>query len=111
MVRPRSQQDSPGRKGPLADRPRTRRLNVRLLAGTFIVMGVVGVGLHFWNLYQVKRTADAILQRAEELAQEGKLQEAASHLHSYLELHPGDADATVRLAEVFDRSATDMRQK
>ncbi len=95
----------------MADRPRTRRLNVRLLAGTLIVMGVVGVGLHFWNLYQVKRTADAILQRAEALAQEGKLQEAASHLHNYLELNPGDAEATVRLAEVFDRSATDMRQK
>ncbi len=83
-----------------------RQLNVRLLVGTLIAVAVLGPTAYFWREFQVKRTAVAFLNRADDLEKEEKWGEAASHLFRYLQLRPDDADVRIHLAETFGRSAT-----
>ena len=89
-----------------------RQLNVRLLVGTLIAAAVLGPAAYFWREFQVKRTAGSFLERAETLENEGEWGEAAGHLFRYLQLRPDDADARIRLAETFGKSADqDFRLK
>ena len=87
-------------------RPTVRRmLNTRLLVETLIVAAIIGPAAYFWYLWQVKRTADTILERAATLVEQKDDAAAAQYYFQYLKLRPGDADAQVRLAETFDRAA------
>ena len=72
---------------------------MRLLVETLIVAAIIGPAAYFWYSYQVKRTADAMLERAKKLAEEKDDAAAAQYYFQYLKLRPGDADAQVLLAE------------
>ncbi len=104
------------RSPPAANRPsarsRIRRvLNTRLLVETLIVAAIIGPAAYFWYWWQVKRTADAMLERAGKLAAEKDDAAAAQYYFQYLKLRPDDADVQVLLAESFDRAAKDMAGK
>lgn len=88
-----------------------RVINARLLLSTLVVAVVVVPAAYGWHWHQVRRTAAAFLARAAEHEAAGQWLEAAQNLHRYLQLHPSDPTAAARLAEVFDRSATDPNGK
>jgi tetratricopeptide (TPR) repeat protein len=88
-------------------------LNTRLLAGTLIATAILATGAYIWRAVQVRRTAAALLDRAEALAEENPAA-AASYLTHYLELRPGAAGndkVKIRLAEVFDKAARNGGEK
>lgn len=79
-------------------------LNTRLLAWTMLALAVLLPVVYFWHAYQVSRTADALLTRADSLAAEGKFADAAAYLFQYLQMHPENPGVRVRLAETYDLS-------
>jgi cellulose synthase operon protein C len=92
--------------------PRRRRiLNLRLLVETLIVAAVIAPIAYAWYSWQVKRSAEAMLERAKNLATEKDDAAAAQYYFQYLKLKPGDADVQVMLAESYDRAAKDMLSK
>ena len=86
-----------------------RVLNVRILVGTFLALMALWIGAHYLRAYQVRRNASDLTKRAETLADEKKYAEAALYYSQYLELFPDDADARLRRAEIFEKSATNQR--
>lgn len=111
MERPMKTEQTPSPERP-AVRPRIRRiLNLRVLVETLIVAAIIGPAVYFWYAYQVKRTADAMLERAQNLVEEKDDAAAAQYYFQYLKLKPGDADAQVLLAETFDRAAKGWAEK
>ncbi len=110
------QRTNPGQTPASSDRPAAkpklrRILNLRLLVETLIVAAVIVPAAYAWYWWQVKRTADAMLVRAEKLTDEKDDAAAAQYYFQYLKLKPGDADAQVLLAESYDRAAKDMAGK
>lgn len=95
-----------------ADKRKSRRvLNLPLLIGTLAVAAVLGPGAYFWHQRQVGRTAVAFLDQAARFEEEGNWHEAATYLLRYQRLRPDDAEAKIRLAETYDKSAKDRWQK
>ena len=93
-----------------------RTISIPVLLGTVLVFAVVGAGLYFWHAYQKKRGAEALLAQAEELVadadkpeQKTSYADAASLLFRYTQIQPGDVEAQIRLAEVYEKSASDER--
>lgn len=82
----------------------SRRLNLRFLVVSLLLFGIVFAGGTLWRSWRRSSIAAAMAQRSNELEQEGKWEEAAGYLYSYLKLRPDDAQAQIRLAKVFDRS-------
>jgi tetratricopeptide (TPR) repeat protein len=79
-------------------------LSVPTLAGTLVALAVVGIGAYFWRAYQVGRRASTLTQRAESLAEEKNFTAAGDYYARYLVLCPGDANARLRRAELFEQS-------
>ena len=100
---------SRGRKG---QGPVVRRvLNLRLVIVTLVIVVAAGVALYFWHGYQVRRTSESFLTRAEALEQEEEWGEAADYLQRYVRMEPDDVQARIRLVRALDRAATDGRAK
>jgi tetratricopeptide (TPR) repeat protein len=96
---------------PARGRKTRRLLNVRLLVGTLIALAILAPAAWWWRSLQVRRTAGALLERADDLAEDEDFAAASSYLLRYLELYPNDADVKVRLAQTFDRSVKGPRGK
>ena len=112
---------SEGTGGQIAGKRKTKRvLNVPLLVGTLIAAAVLGPATYAWRSYQIDRTADRFLKRADSLEEEAKALasdpkkkeeevekwgEAAGYLRFYLRLRPDEPEVWARLAETFDKSA------
>ena len=79
-------------------------LNVRILAGTFLALAVLGIAAHYWHAFQARRTASVLTERAEALAEEKSFTAAADYYRRYLELCPEDANARLRRAELFEQA-------
>lgn len=92
-------------------RPRRRVLNTRLLVATLVGLTVAIGGSYFWRAFQVRRTAEAMLQRAQALEKEGDTPAAIGYLQRYLQFHPEDTDAYLHLTQAVDRVALSQRQK
>ena len=95
---------------PAEKRKTKRQLNIWFLVGTLIAAAVLGPAAYFWREFQVRRTAKDFLIQAETLEAEENWSEAAGYLFRYLRLHPNDADARIRLAKAFDKSAAQNPQ-
>jgi tetratricopeptide (TPR) repeat protein len=87
-------------------RRRGWRINYWLLAGTVLVLVVLGPSLYLWRNYQVERNAVALVRRAQALEAEEKWREAGDFYHRYLQLVPDDTEVIVARAEAFDKSAS-----
>jgi len=94
---------------PARGRKTRRLLNVRLLVGTLIALAILVPAAWWWRALQVRRTAGALLERADDLAEDGDFAAACSYLLRYLELYPNDADVRVLLAQTYDRSVKGPR--
>jgi len=106
MTSPTSTEETP------VPRPKTQRvLNVRLLVETLIAAAVFAAGGAVWYYWQLNRTADAMLDRAEKLIKEGDDRAAAQYYFQYLKIRPENAEVQVLLAETFDRATKDARGK
>lgn len=92
--------------------PRVRRsLNVPLLAATAVALAVLCPGAYLWHRQQMPRIATVMLERADRLEEAQDWRSAAAYLYRYLRLCPEDGKVRARLAEVFDRSAQDDRER
>ena len=112
MANPEPIRRSVKREGISTRRSRVRRiLNTPLVVGTLVFLAIFVPGVYFWHGYQARQTAEAFLDRADELENDKKWGQAAGHLHLYLELHPEDVDARIRLAKTYDRAAKSRPQK
>jgi len=81
-----------------------RTLNVRLAVICFVVVVVMGGGVHLLHGFQVRRQAYAI-QKASETAEEGKdLKEAIRLLDNFLTLQPTDREARLHLGLLHART-------
>jgi tetratricopeptide (TPR) repeat protein len=81
-----------------------RQLNVPFLLGSLAIMttlAVIAFGVQRW---QVTRTAEYFLTRADELEQESKWMQAADYVNRYLQIFPDAAQERVRLARVFAKN-------
>jgi tetratricopeptide (TPR) repeat protein len=88
-----------------------RTLNAPALTIFLTIVAAGTAGLFFAHALQRERLADALLQRAEDLAEQEKWGQAAGSFERYLKLRPRDLTAHVRLAETFDRSAPDAKPR
>ncbi|MBN2474315.1 MAG: tetratricopeptide repeat protein [Pirellulales bacterium] len=80
-------------------------MNVRFVVCLVSAIMVGGVSASFWHAHQLRRNAVFLLRRADGHVAEQEYRAAAEGLRRYLELVPTDAEARIRLAETFDRSA------
>jgi len=93
-----------------------RTISIRVLVGTILVVAIGGASLYFWHAYQKKRGAEVLLAQAEQLVadagqpdQAAGYADAASLLFRYTQIQPGDIEAQIRLAEVYEKSVSDER--
>lgn len=82
-----------------------KTLNVRLLIVSVVVALILGAAGYFWHAAQVSRLKGALLERADQLAEQKLWREASTYLFRYLQLDPSNAAIRIRLAETFDRAA------
>ncbi len=88
-----------------------RALNVPLLVGTIILVGVLGSAAYFWHKYQLRGTATLLADFADEAESNNEWRKAADYRQRYLRLIPGDVPAVLRLTQTFDKSATSFAEK
>jgi tetratricopeptide (TPR) repeat protein len=106
--------DSAARHIPLqrdAERIRGWTINFRLLLWTVIIALVLGASFYVVRSFQVRRSAVALFERAQQLEAEGDLPSAANSLFRYLKFYPDDGSARVLLAQVFDKTALTIGAK
>jgi cellulose synthase operon protein C len=83
-----------------------RVFNTRLALLTLLAVAVLGPAIFGWHYFQLRRTARAYLERADQLEAEGKLVPAANYLHRYLSVYPDEDAVRIRMTRTFDRGAT-----
>jgi predicted Zn-dependent protease len=88
-----------------------RVFNVRLALYTLLAAVLFGPATYAWRAYQLQRTAQVFLERADQLEAEQDWLAAASYLHRYLSLHPEENAIRIRMVRTFDRGAKDWKQK
>ncbi len=76
-------------------------LNWKLLIVLLVVVGALGVGVHFLHAYQVDRNARALRERATAAVQAGDAEKARQALTRYLTYVPADADALADYGKVL----------
>jgi tetratricopeptide (TPR) repeat protein len=81
------------------------QLNWPLVRATLLVVVILAPAAYLWHAYQLKRNSTQFLARADELEQQSRWRDAMTYIERYLQLHPDDVAARVRLARVFDRIA------
>ncbi len=115
------QADSPADVPPLKRAPREEfprasgevhyRVNWRLAVYTLGFLLLAGAGLYFWHGYQLRRTANAFLVRADEYEKESAWHSAARMLQQYLALQPDDVDVRIRHVKNYHKGAKSINQK
>ncbi|MCI0703827.1 MAG: tetratricopeptide repeat protein [Planctomycetia bacterium] len=78
-------------------------INKRFLVKLILVLLVSSGALFGAHAVQSRRIPAALRQQAERAAEAGKLDLATHYLRQYLEFHPDDVDAHIRLAELLTR--------
>jgi predicted Zn-dependent protease len=81
---------------------------VPLLIGTVVAIAVLWPALYFWHGYQYTITAGAYLDRAAVLEKEEDWGKSSAYLYRYLQVHPNDDAVRLKLAETFDKSASEF---
>ncbi len=93
-----------GNSQPAGPRKTHKVLNVRFLVVTLGTFAVLGTAAYLWRAYQVRRTASALTELAESVAEKKDFTAAAGYYSRYLELRPDNATARLRRAELFEES-------
>lgn len=91
-----------------------RELNLPFLIASLILVAVVGGVAFFTQRWQLGRTASSLLERADRLEQDGKLLQAADYVDRFVNIRVGTPEANaarVRVAELFDKGATNPRDQ
>src|SRR4051794_6200766 len=90
-----------------------RKVNLRLLAILFLVSLSTFTGLYFYHDHQVRRTAGALLTRADRAERDEDPGQAADYLGRYLSVRPEDDKVLARygllLAETAQRPDEQVR--
>lgn len=94
-----------------AKRPAQRTLNVSFLVCSIVVMGAVALSAYGIRAWQVSRTAQVFLQRAEQHEQDSKWFEAADYINRYLQLAPNAGSERIHLANTFAKGANTYSQR
>jgi tetratricopeptide (TPR) repeat protein len=87
------------------DPPMRRYFNVGLLLTTLFFLTIMSVTAWWVRSWQLVRTADVFLARADELIEQSRFFPATEYIQKYLILRPSDREARVRLAEVYATGA------
>lgn len=95
----------------LAERRRRWQLNTRRLSRTVGLLALLMPAAYFWHAYQVRRNANALLERAADCERDEEWRQAAKELRQFLRLRPDDTEARLRLADDFGRAATTRSDK
>jgi len=111
MSRSPSRPRRPKTTAPRGTRQTRRVLNIPLLIATGAAVVVLAPVVYGWHHVQVRRTAEAFLERADVLEEEGDLSAAAAYIYRYLKLNPDDLQTRVRFAETYDRAAETLENK
>ena len=86
-------------------------INKRFLLKLVLVLFASTVVLFAAHAVQARRIPAALKLQSERAADAGKLDHAVQYLRQYLEFHPDDVDAQVRLAEMLTRWAPTYRSQ
>jgi tetratricopeptide (TPR) repeat protein len=86
-----------------------RKLNVKFLASTLVLIALLGVGVHLLHGYQVKRNASSLLRQAERAEEAGDIGPALDYLGRYLAFAPDDTDALTRYGHLLEEQAKRTR--
>jgi tetratricopeptide (TPR) repeat protein len=86
-------------------------LNVPVFVGTVVTLVLLAPVLYAWRNFQAQRTADSFLDYATQAEEAQDFRKASSYLQRYLVLKPDTAEAWVRLAETYDKSAVSARDQ
>lgn len=87
-----------------------RRFNSRLVIKTIVAIGTVCPIAYGWHYFQVQRGVRHFLESAERYEAIGDSRMAADALYRYVSLMPSDAEARVRLAQTFLKSASNSEE-
>jgi tetratricopeptide (TPR) repeat protein len=86
-----------------AERPPVqRRVNYRFVLVLFVAGVLFGVGVHFLHGFQVQRSADLLLARADQAEKERNYGEAADFLRRYLAYEPANTAVMFRWGIALD---------
>src|SRR5947208_5339353 len=86
-----------------------RRVNIRFLLISLVLLAAAGTGVHLLHAYQVRRNASAFLREADRYEKEGDDAKASEYLGRYLGLRPDDTDTLARYALLQDKLAKTYR--
>ena len=86
-----------------------RQVNGRLVLVTLLVVGVGAVCTHFLHAFQVDRTANVMLTRAQGFLPD-EPEQARNWLAQYLSFRPDDGQAKLQYARLLDEVAVSGRQ-
>ena len=106
---PASSLPRPGGGAPAPDRPQAARgwaINFRFLAWSLVAAGVILAALFVWYRLQLRRHADALLERARTLYEKNEWKAASSSFHQYLGLQPdgeNKKEALLLRAKAYDK--------
>lgn len=89
----------------------TRALNVPFLVVSIVALGIVSAVLYQVRQWQVRRTAVALLQRADQLESNSEWFSAAEHIQRYVQLFPRADQERVRLAQVYEKGVKTPSQR
>ncbi len=67
-----------------------KRLNIKLLLVSLVVVIVFGVGVFAVHAYQMSRSSDSLLKRAESAKTSGNMPQALWYYRRYLSYNPTD---------------------
>lgn len=87
------------------------RLNIRLCIVSTLVLLIGSAAAYYWHQRQLVSLADSFIDRASQLETSQDWSAAASYVYRYLQVHPDDSAAKVRLAELYDKSLTHPSQR
>jgi len=88
-----------------------RRLNLKWLAGSMVLLAVLAGCTHLLHGMQVRRNAGALLSQANRAEEQNDPTAARGHLERYLALAPTDADAAARLALLREQLASSRAEQ
>ena len=92
-----------------------KRLNIKLLLVSLVVVIVFGVGVFAVHAYQMSRSSDSLLKRAESAKTSGNMPQALWYYRRYLSYNPTDlqrgAECALVAADVADNAGSSEQDK
>src|SRR5258708_5771169 len=88
-----------------------KTISIRYLLRLLVVLGIVGVTIHFFHRRQASKQVQAYLHQADEAQKKGDLPRTVTYLSRYLAFEQGDSNVRARMGFAMARTARTPDEK